>query len=100
MQVIIESPRIRISEKLSGLVRSKFENMGKLFDRINHCNVVLRKEKNDLQKKFLVSANMNLPKAALFGEDRAESFEVALDKVVQDLEHQLRRHKEKLEEKR
>lgn len=100
MEVIIESPHIRLSEKLTGLVRSKFESMDKLYDRINHCNVVLRKEKNDMQQKFLVSANMNLPKAVLFGEDRAESFEVALDMVVHDLEHQLRRHKEKLDEKR
>lgn len=100
MQITIESPRIRISEKLTGLVQRKFENMNKLYDRVHHCNVVLRKEKNDAQRQFLVSANMNLPKTVLFGEDRAESFEIALDKVVRDLEHQLRRHKQKMDEKR
>jgi putative sigma-54 modulation protein len=100
MQVIIESPHIRLSEKLTGLVESRFQGIGKLYDRINHCNVVLHKEKNDMQKKFVVSANMNLPKAVLFGEDRAESFEAALDKVVHELEHQLQKHKQKLQEKR
>jgi putative sigma-54 modulation protein len=100
MQIVIETPRIRISEELTSLVKNKFENMKKLYERIGHCTVVLRKEKNDAYRRFLVSANMNLPKAVLFGEDRAESFEAALSKVVHELEHQLRRHKEKLEKKR
>lgn len=100
MQIIIESPHIRLSEELTGLVNIKFGNMARVYDRINHCNVVLRKERSDTQEKCLVSANMNLPKAVLFGEDRAESFEIALEKVVRDLEHQLLRHKQKLEAKR
>ncbi len=98
MQIIIESPHIRISNQLTELVRSKFEKINRLYDRINHCNVVLRKEKNDLQKGFIVSANMNLPKTVLFGEVRSESFEIALDKLIRDLEQQVSRHKEKLED--
>jgi ribosomal subunit interface protein len=98
MQIVIESPRIRLNEKLEKLVREKFGKIGKLYDRIAHCSVILRKEKNDRQKKYVVSANMSLPKAVLFGEERAESFEVAVDKVARELEHQLLKHKRRLQE--
>ena len=100
MQVNIESPHISLNEQMTGLVSSKLSHLGKLFDRINHCHVVLRTEKSDEQKKCIISASMQLPGTVLFGEDRAETFEVALDKVAHDLEHQLRRYKGKLDEKR
>jgi putative sigma-54 modulation protein len=101
MQLRIESPHFDQDEKLMELVRTKFEHLGKRFDRITHCDVVLRKEKSDIQKYFFVEAKLETPKkTVLFASDRAETFELALDKVIHDLEHQLRRYKEELEELR
>ena len=100
MQVQIETPHTELDETVGNLVRSKFENLGKRYEQIFHCDVVLRREKSDIQKYFFVEAKMEVPQKILFANDRAESFEVALDKVIHDLEHQLRRFKEQLEERR
>jgi ribosome-associated translation inhibitor RaiA len=43
---------------------------------------------------------MKVPYNLLFSSDTSGSFEVTLDKVVNDLEKQLIRYKEKLVEKR
>lgn len=100
MQLQIESPHIETGKTLTNLVRRKFEHLGKRYDRINRCDVVLRKEKNNKQKYFFVEAKMEVPQTILFAHDKAESFEIALDKVINDLEHQLNRHKEEIEEVR
>lgn len=100
MQLNIESPHIRLSEKMTNLVRRKFEHISRLYDRVHHCTVVLRKEKSDIREDFWISATMELPRSVIFGEDKAATFGVALEKVVHNLEHQLLRHKDKLGEKR
>ena len=88
-------------EALEKLVRTRVEHVGERFSRIMHCDVVLRREKSDIQKNFFVEAKLEVPKRVmLFASDRAETFELALDKVIRDLEHQLRRYKEELEESR
>ena len=100
MQLQIESPHIEAGKKITSLIRRKFEHLGKRYDRINHCDVVLRKGKSDKQKYFTIEAKMEVPRKILFASDEAESFEIALDKVIHDLEHQLNRHKEEIEELR
>ncbi len=100
MQLQIESPHFEPSKKLTSLIHNKFEHLGKRYDRINHCDIVLRREKNDIQKNSFVEAKMEVPRKLLFASDRDETFEIAIDKVIHDLEQQLRRHKEELEEMR
>jgi putative sigma-54 modulation protein len=101
MQLHIESPHFEPDEKLMELVRSRFEHLGKRYDRIGDCSVVLRKEQSDVQKCSFIEAKMELPKSTiLFASEQEERFEVALDKVIDDLAHQLRKFKEELEENR
>ncbi len=99
MKLQIESPHVEPDKKLVKLVRSKFEHLGKKYDRINRCDVLLRKEKSDVQKIFSIEVKMEVPGTMLFASDKAETFELALDKVIHDLEHQLRRFKEEIQEK-
>lgn len=100
MQLQIESPHFEPDEELVNLVRSKFEHLGRRYDRINHCDVILKKENSDIQKNSFVEAKMEVPKEILFASEIDETFEMALDKVIHDLEHQLRRYKEELEDQR
>ena len=100
MNLLIESPRANGEQIPEGLVRKKFEHFEKLFDRIEFCNVVLRKEKSDDKNSFYIEARMKVPRSTLFSSDKGESFEITLDKVVHALEVQLHRHKEKLREAR
>jgi len=100
MQLVIESPHFEPSEGLTSLIRSKFQHLENRYDRINHCDVVLQKEKSGNQKNSFVEAKMEVPGGLLFASDKDETFEMALDKVIHDLEHQLRRYKEELEDQR
>lgn len=100
MQLQIETPHAELDERVGNLVRSKFEQLGKKYERIFHCDVVLRQEKSGVQKYFFAEAKMEVPQKILFASDRAESYEMAVDKVIHDLEHQLRCFKEELEERR
>lgn len=69
-----------------------------MYDRIINCDVVLKKENDDRQEFYTAEAKLLVPKELLFATEKAEAFEIALDKLINDLEHQLRRHKEELEE--
>lgn len=99
MNIVIESPHIEGEQIPESLIRRKFEHLGKLYDRIVYCNVVLRKEKSEVQNSFFIEAKIKVPKSILFSSDTAESFEATLNKVIHDLENQLRSHKEKMEER-
>lgn len=100
MQLQVESPHAELDENIKNLVRSKFEHLGKRYKRVFRCDVVLGEEKSDIQQYFFVEAKMEVPQKILFASDRAESFEMALGKVIHDLEHQLKSFKEELEERR
>ena len=100
MQIIIESPHISIPPKLEKELRGKFSHLEKFYHRISKCDVVLKKEKNDEQKDCSIEANLFVPGEVLFATERESSFETALNKLIDALEHQLRRHKEELEEVR
>ena len=100
MYLHIESIHIEPGEELTNLIQRKIEQLGKRYERINHCDVVLRKDKNDVQQSFFIETKMEVPGNILFASEKAVSFEKALSKVVDDLEHQLRKFKEEMDERR
>ena len=100
MNVQIESPQTERNDKLEKLIRDKFEQLGKKFSRVTSCNVLYHKQKNDVQQRYFVEAKMEVPRKILFASDKAETYELALTKVIDDLDHQLRRYKEELLEQR
>lgn len=100
MQLRIDSPQMTPDAELTNRIESKFEQLGKMYDRIESCTVVLRKEKHDKQKNCFMEARMEVPKRTLFASETEETFELALDKLLDDLENQLRKFKEKMDERR
>ena len=100
MNIQIESPHVEARQIPESLLRKKFNRLGEIFHRIEYCKVVLRKEKDDAQKSFFVEAIVKVPGQLLFSSDRDASYEATLDKVYHDIESQLHRYKEKMEEKR
>lgn len=100
MKITIESPGIRISQKLQRLIHTKFSRFEKRCDRIVNCDVVLKKEKDNKQKYFTAEARLLIPQKLVFATEKAVTFETAIDKLIDDLEHQLQRRKEALQEVR
>ncbi|WP_018616431.1 ribosome hibernation-promoting factor, HPF/YfiA family [Segetibacter koreensis] len=96
----IETPHFESDTSLEELIRSKFEHLDKLYQRIENIDVVLRKVNDDHDRNCEIEAKLLVPKKTLFATEREETFEEALRKVINDVEHQLRKHKEELNEKR
>lgn len=96
MQLQIESPHFEPGSKLERLIESKFHHLENIYDRIGHCDVVLRKEKSDQNKPYSIEAKMEVPGNLLFASEREHSPELALRKLMKDIEHQLTRYKEEL----
>ncbi|MEK6782586.1 MAG: ribosome-associated translation inhibitor RaiA [Bacteroidota bacterium] len=100
MNIITQTPHIKkLNPKTQRAVEEKFERFDKLFDRIERCNILLKKERNEKRDNFLVEATLVVPGNDLFAKELAESFEVAAEKVCQNLESQIKKHKAKLNQK-
>lgn len=93
MQLIVESPRLQVNSTLQQMILHKAGSLEKLYSRITKCVVVLRKEKNDQAQWCRVDTKLAVPKKQLFASERADSFETALQMVIDDLQRQLRRYK-------
>ena len=93
MQLIIESPRMQVNSTLQQMILQKTGSLEKLYNRITKCAVVLKKEKNDQDQWCRVDTKLAVPKKQLFASERADSFETALQMVIEDLQHQLRKYK-------
>jgi putative sigma-54 modulation protein len=100
MELTIASPGLQTDDNLESLIRSKFDDLEEIYGRITSCLVVLRKVNDDRKKYYHIEAQLAAPQKTLFSKDNAETFEIALHKVIGDLEHQLHRYKEEREDAR
>lgn len=96
MQVIIDSPGIKLSEHLQQLIQSKTTHLARLNERIITCKAVLKREKNCNNQDSFMEVRLTLPGKILFAREQSETFEIALDRVIDDLESQLHRYKSKM----
>jgi len=96
MKLQIQALHFEAGETLINKITEKLETLETLYDRIEKCTVVLKHEKNDHKEGFMMEVRLAVPKEDLFCEERAESFEGALDHVMSDLKKQIIRHKEKI----
>jgi len=99
VDILIQSPRISVSNRVEGVVYEKFERLAKASDRIVRCEVVLKKEKSDTNEGYLVEARLMIPGNDLFAKEYGPKFEVAAENACLDLERQLRKRKTKLASK-
>jgi putative sigma-54 modulation protein len=96
MQITIQSPHIKLSDKHEIFLITKLEHLGKIFNRIESCHVLIKKEKRNETDSLTIEAKLAIPGKDLFAKEWSESFELAIDKICADLEGQLRKKKEKL----
>jgi len=100
MEITIQSFHLQPGKKLLDAVENKFRRIEKIYDRINVCEVTLKKEKTSNAKNCIIEAKMDVPGKIIFTKEKAETFELALNKVVYELKQQLTHYKEQLNEVR
>ena len=91
MQVIVTGHHLEITDALRAHIDAKFEKLARHFDNVTDVHVILSVEK--LVQK--AEATLQLSGAKLFAEDHQEDMYAAIDAMVDKLERQIAKHKEK-----
>ena len=96
MKIQIQSIHFDANKKLQNFVHDKINKVDKIFNKIESCNALLKLDKNDKTKNKVVEIRMIIPGHRLFASDRSETFEMATDMAVDEIEKQLHKHKNKM----
>jgi putative sigma-54 modulation protein len=91
MQITITGHQVQVTESLRNYVNEKFERLKRHFDRVMDVHVVLEVEKINQKAEATVQVNG----ATLFAEDIREDMYAAIDGLVDKLDRQIVKHKEK-----
>jgi putative sigma-54 modulation protein len=92
MQVIVTGHHLEVTDALKAYIDVKFEKLARHFDKVTDVHVILSVEKL-IQK---AEATLHLSGANLFAEDHQEDMYAAIDQMVDKLDRQITKHKEKM----
>jgi len=96
MQVSITGHHVEVTEALKAYVEEKIQKIKRHFDNVVDVHVILTVEK--LQQK--AEAAVQVSGAKLYAEDTQEDMYAAIDFMVDKLDRQIVKHKEKLQNRR
>jgi putative sigma-54 modulation protein len=91
MQINLTGHHVDITEALKGYVDSKFERLARHFDHVINVHVILSVEK--LRRK--AEATLSVEGAKVFADSVHEDMYAAIDGLIDKLDRQVIRHKEK-----
>jgi len=91
MQIDLTGHHVDITDALKGYVDNKFERLARHFDHVLNVHVILSVEK--LRQK--AEATINVNGAKVFADAVHEDMYAAIDGLIDKLDRQVLRHKEK-----
>lgn len=91
MQVVVTGHHLEVTDALKAHVDAKFTKLARHFDNVTDVHVILAVEK--LVQK--AEATLQLSGAKLFAEDHQDDMYAAIDNMVDKLDRQIIKHKEK-----
>ncbi|MFC3092818.1 ribosome hibernation promoting factor [Alteromonas sediminis] len=92
MQINLTGHHVEITDSLRNYVDTKFSKLERHFDHISNVHVILNVEK--LSQK--AEATMHLSGAEVFASSENTDMYAAIDSMVDKLDRQVLKHKEKL----
>ncbi|NER81569.1 MAG: ribosome-associated translation inhibitor RaiA [Leptolyngbya sp. SIO1D8] len=92
MQLNISGHHIDVTDSLRGYVEQKIERIERHFDIVSDVHCILTVEK--LRHK--AEAKVNVSGGTIYAETTEEDMYAAIDGLVDKLDRQVRKHKEKL----
>lgn len=95
MQIIIQSIHFTARPELDAHVTDKVNSLERFYDKIESANVILKVEKHDTEGDKLCEIRLAVPGNDLFVKKYGDSFEEAVNKVVDVLEDQIAKLKGK-----
>lgn len=91
MQIQLTGHHVEITAAMRDYVNNKFEKLERHYDQMTDVHVVLTVEK--LEQK--AEATIQVAKGTVFADAVAEDMYAAIDALVDKLDRQLKKHKEK-----
>ena len=95
MQINLTGHHIDITAPLRDYVNQKFDRLERHFDNMTNAHVVLTIEK----LQHIAEAKINLSGGEIFATAQHEDMYAAIDALVDKLDRQVIKHKEKLKQK-
>ncbi|GAA3541962.1 ribosome hibernation promoting factor [Zobellella aerophila] len=92
MQINLTGHHVEITDALRDYVNSKFTKLERHFDHITNAHVILNVEK--LQQ--IAEAKLNVSGGEVFANAQHENMYAAIDGLIDKLDRQIIKHKEKL----
>ncbi len=92
MQISLTGHHVEITDALRSYVDSKFERLERHFDKVTNVHVILTVEK--LRQK--AEATLHLNGNDIFADAIEEDMYAAIDGLVDKLDRQVKKHKEKV----
>jgi putative sigma-54 modulation protein len=92
MQINLTGRHLAITDALKNYVESKFERLERHADHVTDVHVILGLEK--INKK--AEATVQISGAMFFAEDHQEDMYAAIDNLIDKLDRQVCKHKEKI----
>jgi putative sigma-54 modulation protein len=92
MEITFTGHQLEVTPALKEFTRDKFEKIIRHYDRINSINVTFNVDK----LQHTVEATISVPQQSIHASSESfESMYVAIDKLIEKLDKQIKRHKEK-----
>lgn len=96
METQIQSLHFNIRPSLQNFIYEKMDKLEKLYSRLEAAMVVLKLENNTRKDNKEAEVSLRMPGLQMFAKQTADTFEEAVVSAIEEIKHQLRRHKEKL----
>jgi putative sigma-54 modulation protein len=96
MQITIHSVHFDADQKLKDFIQEKMTKLERFDENIIGMEVFLRDEKDEDNEGKTIEAKVFVPGKDLFAKKSSESFEAATDELLEALQRQVKKHKEKL----
>ncbi len=95
MQINLTGHHVDITPALRDYVTNKFQKIQRYFSNITNVHVILSVDKKFQQK---AEARLHLARAEVFAESEADDMYAAIDLLIDKLDRQVLKHKEKMKQ--
>lgn len=92
MQLSVTGQQIDVTDSLKNYVSSKIEKIERHFDLVSDVHCILKVEK----LRHTAEATISVNGGKIFADSTEEDMYAAIDSLVDKLDRQVRKHKEKL----
>ncbi len=93
MEINVQFVKMRSGEVMDAFVRKKLNKLEKRYDWIIKADVFYKLEKDPKKKGKICDIQLSVPGPRIFATSNEETFELATDNSIRDLDKQLKKRK-------